>query len=849
MKEKEMKYTPMMEQYLEIKKDYPDTILFYRVGDFYEMFFEDAHTGAKELELALTGKDAGVKERVPMCGVPFHAYEPYAERLISKGYKVAIVEQVEDPKAAKGIVKRGVVKIITPGTLDSGLNDKENNYIAGLIQIKRDFILCYCDLSTGAGYITKLSSFEVLANEILSLHIKEIIIDARYMNSKLNEFVKQNQIVLSSVDDSSIPSGLEGIVRNIEEEFHPAVGGILHYFIETKKQMPSHLKPIQNYIHEQYMHLDAFTKKNLEICETLRYNNKSGSLLWHLDHCETAMGSRMLHKWLDKPLLDSIVINQRLDFIDCFNHHYLEKAQIKEYFKSVYDLERIIGRIASGNANAKDLVWLRKSLQYIPEIKGLISSLDLPSAKNYANEIQDHQELFSILSEALVDNPPLSIKEGGMIKEGFDEKLDEIKSILFNSKEWILNYERSQKELTGIKTLKVGYNRVTGYYIEVSKGAIANLPEDIGYERRATLANAERFISKELKEYEDIVLHSNDQIVSLEYEIFAKLRSIASSYIVSLQNLADHLATIDCYTALSDVAVKQNYVRPSFNTNRKITIVDGRHPVLETIMKSGYIVNDVDINTYNMMLITGPNMSGKSTYMRMLASIAILAQIGSFVPAKSADLMIFDAIYTRIGASDDLVSGQSTFMVEMMEANYAITNATKDSLILFDEIGRGTATYDGMALAQAILEYVHERIGCVTLFSTHYHELTVLDQKLKRLKNVHVEAKETEHGVAFLHKVLDGPTDKSYGINVASLAGLPKSLIARSKMILDTLEEESNTNKGVSMDLFNFLEYDSKEEVQKETRAEKTQKRLDEIDVNCLTPLDALKLLYELKEE
>nr|MDE5547033.1 DNA mismatch repair protein MutS [Anaeroplasmataceae bacterium] len=657
------------------------------------------------------------------------------------------------------------------------------------------------------------------------------------------------KIVLSRVEDSLVPSGLEGIVFNIEDEYHPAVGVILHYFIETKKQMPTHLKPIQNYIHEQYLHLDAFTKKNLEICETLRYNNKSGSLLWHLDHCETAMGSRMLHKWLDKPLLDTNAIQKRLDFIECFNNHYLEKAQIKEYFKSVYDLERIIGRIASGNANAKDLVWLRKSLQYIPEIKNLIQALDLASAKVYAEEILDHQELYAILSNALVDNPPLSIKEGGMIKEGFDSKLDEIKSILTNSKEWILNYERSQKELTGIKTLKVGYNRVTGYYIEVSKGAIANLPEDIGYERRATLANAERYISKELKEYEDIVLHSNEQIVSLEYEIFSKLRTIASSYIVSLQNLADHLATIDCYIALSDVAVKQNYVRPTFNTNRKVTIVDGRHPVLETIMKSGYIVNDVEINTYNMMLITGPNMSGKSTYMRMLATIAILAQIGSFVPAKLADLMIFDAIYTRIGASDDLVSGQSTFMVEMMEANYAISNATKDSLILFDEIGRGTATYDGMALAQAILEYVHERIGCVTLFSTHYHELTVLDQKLKRLKNVHVEAKETEQGVAFLHKVLDGPTDKSYGINVASLAGLPKSLIARSKMILDQFEEESNKNKGVSLDLFNFLEYDSKEEVQKETRAEKTQKRLDEIDLNCLTPLDALKLLYELKEE
>ncbi len=849
MKEKELKYTPMMEQYIEIKKDYPDTILFYRVGDFYEMFFEDAHTGAKELELALTGKDAGVKERVPMCGVPFHAYEPYAERLISKGYKVAIVEQVEDPREAKGIVKRGVVKIITPGTQDSGLNDKENNYIAGILQVKREYLLCYCDLSTGEGYLTKLNNFEVLANEILSLHIKEIVISEGYTNSTLDSFVKKNQIVLSRVADYSIPAELLPIVSELEEEYYPAVGVILHYFIETKKQMPTHLKKIQNYIHQEYLHLDAFTKKNLELCETLRYNNRSGSLLWHLDHCETAMGSRMLHKWIDKPLCDLNAICQRLDFVECFNAHYLEKSELKEYFKNVYDLERIIGRIASGNANAKDLVWLRKSLKHIPEIKEIISSLHIPAAKAYAEQMDAHRDLYDVLNRALVENPPLSIKEGGMIQEGYNPKLDEIKSILNHSKEWILNYEISQKELTGIKTLKVGYNRVTGYYIEVSKGAISSLPENIGYERRATLANAERFISKELKEYEDIVLHSNEQIVSIEYDIFVELRAIASRYITSLQNLADELATIDCYISLSDVATKQNYVRPTFNTKRSITIVDGRHPVLETILKSGYIVNDVDINTYNMMLITGPNMSGKSTYMRMLATIAILAQIGSFVPAKSADLMVFDAIYTRIGASDDLVSGQSTFMVEMMEANYAITNATKNSLILFDEIGRGTATYDGMALAQAILEYVHERIGCVTLFSTHYHELTVLDQKLKRLKNVHVEAKETEDGVAFLHKVLDGPTDKSYGINVASLAGLPKSLIARSKMILDSLEAESNTQSIQSLDLFNFLEYDSKEEVIKETRAERIQKRIDEIDVNTLTPLEALKLLYELKEE
>ena len=805
MIEKEKKYTPMMEQYLEIKKEYQDTILFYRVGDFYEMFFEDAHVGAKELELALTGKDAGVEERVPMCGVPFHAYEPYAERLISKGYKVAIVEQVEDPKAAKGIVKRSVVKIITPGTIDSGLNDKENNYIAGIIRGKRNFILCYCDLSTGEGYITSLGSFEILANELLSLHIKEIVVPVFFASPELESFAVKNQIVLSKVDAYEIPEELLGLAEDIALEDRPALGVIIHYFIKTKKQLPTHLKKVQSYILEKYLHLDAFTKKNLELCETLRYNNKSGSLLWHLDTCETAMGSRMLRKWLDKPLLDIQKINERLDFIECFNSHYLEKNTIKEYFKSVYDLERIIGRIASGNANAKDLVWLRKSLQYIPEIKGLIQSLGLPSAVAYGEKIQDHRELYLILSSALVDNPPLSIKEGGMIQEGYDTRLDEVKRIQNNSKQWI----------------------------------IANLPEDISYERRATLTNSERFISKELKEYEDIVLHANEQIVSLEYEIFSNLRQIATTYISSLQDLADKLATIDCYISLSQIAVQQNYVRPTFNNQRRVTIVDGRHPVLESILKSGYIVNDV---------ITGPNMSGKSTYMRMLASIVILAQMGSFVPAKTADLMLFDAIYTRIGASDDLVSGQSTFMVEMMEANYAITNATKDSLILFDEIGRGTATYDGMALAQAILEYVHEKIGCVTLFSTHYHELTALDQKLKRLKNVHVEAKETENGVAFMHKVLDGPTDKSYGINVASLAGLPKSLLARSKIILEALEEDSITKKGIALDLFNFGEYEQQEEVQKQTKADQILKRLNEVDVNRLTPLEALNLLYELKE-
>ena len=847
MGERVVKYTPMIEQYLDIKEENKDTILFYRVGDFYEMFFDDAILASRELEIALTGKDAGVEERIPMCGVPFHAFEPYAEKLVNRGYKVGIVEQIEDPKEAKGLVRRGVIKIITPGTLDSGLNDKENNYIGSIIQIKRDYILCYSDLTTGEGYVAKFNSFDILANEILGLHIKEIVIDFDFENKLLIKFINQNQVLLSRIVEKNIPENLLHIASEIDTAYHPAIGMLINYFIQTKKQEPKFFKSFKNYVDSKYLKIDAFTKRNLEICETLRFNNKSGSLLWHLDKCETAMGSRMLHKWLDKPLMDVNLINERLNFIECFNDHYLEKAEIKEYFKSVYDLERIIGRVASGNANAKDLGWLKKSLKYIPNVKQALINLNTDFASNYANNIDTHAELYDLLDKALVDNPPLIITEGGMIKEGFDQKLDEIKQIQANSKEWILNYEQVQREKTGIKTLKVGYNRVTGYFIEVTKANIPLLPDDIDYERRATLVNSERFISKELKEYEDIVLHSKEQIESIEYEIFIKLRTIASNYVKSLQQLADLLATIDCYISLSEIAVKYNYVRPTFNDERKITIVDGRHPVLETILKTGYIVNDVDINTYNMMLITGPNMSGKSTYMRMLATIVIMAQIGSFVPAKVANLMIFDSIFTRIGASDDLVSGQSTFMVEMMEANYAITNATKNSLILFDEIGRGTATYDGMALAQAILEYVHEKLGCVTLFSTHYHELTVLDKTLKRLKNVHVEAKEVKDGVTFLHKVLDGPADKSYGINVASLAGLPKSLIARSKDILEALESEKNT-KEIALDLFNFDAYDNKEEVIIETKGEQIVKRLDEIDINKITPFEALKILYELKE-
>ncbi len=594
--------------------------------------------------------------------------------------------------------------------------------------------------------------------------------------------------------------------------------------------------------------LDAFTKKNLELIETIRLSNRNGSLLWLIDKCNTAMGSRMIHKWIDKPLADKDEINERLDFVECLNSDFVSKEEIKKIFKDVYDLERIIGRISSGSANAKDLVWLRRSLKNIPELKRILANMGIDGAKYLNDKINAHEDLYNLLEAAIVENPPLSIKEGDIINDGFDKDLDDIRNIARNGKEWILNYEASERERTGIKNLKVGYNKVTGYFIEVSKGQIENIPADSGYIRRSTLVNAERFISPALKEYETKVLSASDKVVSLEYEIFVSIRKEVFKYIKSLQELADAISYIDCYVSLSDVATKYNYVRPTFNDKREINIVDGRHPVLEAIIGDQYIVNDVVINKYNMMLITGPNMSGKSTYMKMLATIVILAQIGSFVPARVANLMVFDSIFTRIGASDDLVSGQSTFMVEMSEANYAISNATKNSLVLFDEIGRGTATFDGMALAQAILEYLHEKVGCVTLFSTHYHELTSLDSKLSRLKNVHVEAKETSNGVAFLHKVIDGPTDKSYGINVAELAGLPRSLTERSKKILEYLEEQSQLKGNITLDLFNFDEFDEKPEVKEDSIALKIKQRLDEIDIDKLTPKEAINLIYELKE-
>lgn len=846
-------FTPMMQQYIECKENYPDAIVFFRIGDFYEMFFEDAYIASRELEIALTGKDAGYKERVPMCGIPFHAYSGYAEKLISKGYKVAIVEQVEDPSQAKGLVKRDVVKIITPGTItEAGLNEKENNFLAAIYETDARYTLAYADVSTGQMYLTTIEDEEALANEILSLHAKEVICLSSLKLKILNTLHDNYQIVISRCDDTSLIDDYKYLIEDLNlEKFKddiPCISILINYISKTQRHNLYHLQPIKFYSSNQVLHLDPFSKRNLELTETLRQNQKSGSLLWLLDKCQTAMGSRKLHTWIDRPLIDRNEIIKRHNYVEALINNYVAKEEIKESLKTVYDLERIIGRISVGNANAKDLVQLRRSLANIPNFKKNVMALGTDDAISFANGIDTHEKLYDLLDKALVDDPPLQIKEGGMIKPLYNKDLDELKEISGSSKDWILKFEAQERERTGIKTMHVGYNRVFGYYIEVSKGALQNLTDSDHYERKQTLANAERFITPELKKYEQIVVGSTEKIQKLEYDLFIEIRDVCQGFTKSLQQLADKISTIDCLLAFAEVSVKYNYVRPEMSLKREVNIIEGRHPVIETFLKDEYVKNDVIINSYNTILITGPNMSGKSTYMRMLALIVIMAQIGCFVPAKSATLMIFDAIFTRIGASDDLISGQSTFMVEMLEANFAIKNATKDSLILFDELGRGTSTYDGMALAQAIIEYVHEKIGCVMLFSTHYHELVLLDKTLKHLKNVHVDAKESKGGVVFLHKVLDGGADKSYGINVASLAGLPRSLIERSKKILETLEENNSTS-GVNLDLFNFDAYEEEPQNQEEEKAYNLKHALEILDIDSLTPREALDWLYKEKNK
>ncbi len=834
-------FTPMMRQYIDIKKNHKDAIVFFRLGDFYEMFFEDAYTASKELEIALTGRDAGLSQRVPMCGIPFHAYNAYAMKLLEKGYKIAIVEQVSNPSDAKGIVKRDVVKILTPGT-NLDVSSKDSNYITCIYSLNKEFVLSYADITTGQINVSNISSLELLINEIINLKTKEVVINSNFNIDSIKVLQDNFNILISYEDLDILPDNLVNLVSGIDEKYVSCVATLLNYILKTQKRDVFHFKPVNFYASNDYLKLDPYTTRNLELTQTLRNGVKNGSLLWLLDKCQTAMGSRMLNAWISKPLLDKTKINNRLDYVEAFNNDFLVKESIKKSLQTVYDLERIVGRISIFNVNAKDLVQLRKTLSNIPTIKEQVKNLKVSDALSLSNQIDTHQDLYNLLETSLTDNPPLTIKEGGIIKDGYNASLDEIKEVSSNSKNWILKFEESERIRTGIKNLKVGYNKVFGYYVEISKSNIGLLDDDKLYQRKQTLANAERFVTDELNKYEQIVVGAHDKIINLEYQLFVEIRQRCLKYITSLQKLADILANIDCLISFSEISMKNKYVRPTFSMDNSSTIINGRHPVIEVLLDNQYVNNDFIVNKYNTLLITGPNMSGKSTYMRQVALISIMAQIGCFVPASSASLKIFDQIFTRIGASDDLINGQSTFMVEMLEANYALSNATANSLILFDELGRGTSTYDGMAIAQSIIEYVHEKIGCVLLFSTHYHELIDLEQKLSRLKNIHVSAKEEKDGIIFLHKIIDGGADQSYGINVAQLAKLPKSLINRSKKILNDLEQ--NEKKKINIDLFNF---DCVEETNEyETLYNSLVDTIKEIDVYKTTPLEALTILETL---
>lgn len=841
-------YSPMIRQYLDIKENYPDTLLFYRVGDFYEMFFNDAIVASKELEIVLTGKDAGVKERVPMCGVPFHAVNGYLELLSEKGYKVAIVEQTEDPKNAKGLVTRDVIKIVTPGTITDGdaLNSKENNFLCSLSIDKDRYILSYCDLLTGENYISDLPlNEEILFSELFKLKTKEIVLESSFNKELLKPLEDLLPITLSIEDETNGISYLNSLSNDLDKAEEKNFNRLLNYIIRTQKKTLVHMQKVERIDINGYLKIDLSSRKNLELLETLRFQNKKNTLISVIDKCETAMGSRYLRKALLNPLVDKTKIERRYDIIDAMRAHYIELDEIRKYLENVYDLERIVGKISYESVNPKDLLQLKKSLENVPKIKKSIEKMKIDNYFDFNKDLDKYNSLYNLLKRSINDDAPFSAKDGGVIKDGYSEELDELKRINNDSKEYLVNLETKEKERTSIKNLHVGYNKVFGYYIEVSRGSLDLVKDEFGYIRKQTLTTGERFITQELKEKETLILRAEEKLLQLDYELFCQIRNICKDYSYTLQTLAKIISELDMLVSFTKISKENNYVRPVLNTEHKLFIKASRHPVIEKY-NNNFIPNDINMDEEDSIyLITGPNMSGKSTYMRQIALISIMAQIGSFVPAKQATLPIFDAIYTRIGASDDIVSGESTFMVEMNEVNKALRNATASSLIIFDEIGRGTATFDGMALAQAILEYISKNIKCKTLFSTHYHELTALEDDLDNLKNVHVSIEEENGEIIFMHKVLSGAVDKSYGINVAKLADIPLDVILRSEDILYKLEA-SKTYDGKTLSIKNYqppMLYDSKTELESIAL-----NKIRDANIYELSPIDALNFLNDLKK-
>ena len=851
------KYSPMIRQYLDFKEQYLDTILFYRVGDFYELFFNDALVGSKELEIVLTGKDAGVDERVPMCGVPFHAVDAYLDTLVSKGYKVAIVEQVEDPSLAKGIVKRAVTRIVTPGTnMDvNGEEIKDNNYLVSvsfikqsLIKDKSYFILSYVDLTTGEGYVTNIPNDEnLLYAEIIKLHAKEIVVDSSFNPSIFDNLKKTYNFMLSIEDNDNVPSYFKTLIDNLDTNEAKNYCRLLNYIVRTQMRTLVHMQHFIKYDINSYLKIDLASRKNLELLETLRFQNKNNTLLAVLDKTETAMGARFLKKSILFPFIEKEKITRRFDCIDLMKKNFLSTKDLRNELVEVYDLERIIGKISYESANPHDLLQLRRSLGKITKIKELVKDIKIDKYFDLESNYDKYMNVFNLIDKSINLDAPFSLKDGNVIKKGYSKELDEIKLINSNSKEYILSLEAKEKERTGLKSLRVGYNRVFGYYIEVSKLQSEQIKDEYGYIRKQTTANTERYITQELKEREAIILRADEKILELEAKLFTDIRNEIKKYSHDIQVLAKTLAELDMMQGFTRVANENHYVRPRINEDGILAIKEGRHPVIEANLEENYIPNDIYLdNDKFLMIITGPNMSGKSTYMRQVALTCIMAQIGSFVPCKEANLPIFDAIYTRIGASDDIVSGQSTFMVEMMEVNNALKNATSNSLILFDEIGRGTATFDGMALAQAIIEHIHEHIHAKTLFSTHYHELTKVSCDLAHVINCHVSAEEVNGEIVFLHKVKDGAIDKSYGINVAKLASLPTEVIIRASDILSKLEEnEKIDTKKLSINNYVApLVYDSKSDLEVYVLNE-----IKNLDIYEMSPIDAMNKLNELKKK
>ncbi len=871
--------TPMMQQYLEIKKEYSDCILFYRLGDFYEMFFEDAKICSKELDLTLTGKNCGLEERAPMCGVPFHSVDSYLDKMVKNGYKVAICEQVEDPKAAKGIVKREVIRIVTPGTnLDSkSLDESRNNYLMCIVYLSDSFGISVADVSTGDYYVTEIDSIDRVLDEINKFSPSEIICNEAFFvcGADINDLKERLNITVSSLADWYFDD--ENCTKCLFEHFGvislnalsldsyttgiSAAGGLLQYLLNTQKTSLAHLNTIKPYISSEYMFLDRATRRNLELTETMREKNKHGSLLWVLDKTKTAMGARRLRTYVEQPLISSSAINKRLDAVSELMENMVSREEIREYLSPVYDLERLITKVSYKSINPRDMIALKNSLSMLPHIKYIISNMKSSLLKEQHKNLDTLSDIYSWIEEAICDEPPVTLHDGNIIKTGYNEEVDKLRSAKVDGKKWLAQLEEKERENTGIKNLKIKYNRVFGYYFEVTNSYQSLVPDN--WIRKQTLANAERYMTPELKELENTILGAEDRLYSLEYDLFCELRDKIYTQMHRIQNTAKVIAVIDVFSTLALVAEQNNYSRPEINNKGRIEIKEGRHPVIEKIMSDYlFVANDtyLDYKDNRICIITGPNMAGKSTYMRQTALIVLMAQIGSFVPADYADIGICDRIFTRVGASDDLASGQSTFMVEMTEVANILRNATKNSLIILDEIGRGTSTYDGLAIAWAVVEYISNTkiIGAKTLFATHYHELTELEDKLQGVKNYCIAVKEQNDDIVFLRKIIRGGADRSYGIQVAKLAGLPQAVLERAdELVAELVYKET----GVKREKV-FKENDKEPEItgmanqisifdiiNKTEGFDDIILEIHDMDISSLTPIDALNLLYKYQNK